>query len=406
MPTPASPLVAAVPVAWVSTGGTSAPNYDEFNDYGEIEAIIARNPDSILAVDMPHCAPDDRAAGHSFDDALPETPQRLARLKNEGRFQRLDDVVLPYRIDTPDGPSYAVWAMVATDEISASADDPGRVVRNEDVFADKVRERLALTRAIGHLISAVLLVTAPSAGDRLVALLQSWCDSHEPLVGDVDEKGRRHSVWAMGAGAERDDLLALLDAADRELIVADGNHRSLAAQEGGLDRFLAVVAAPSALTIRPYNRLLRALPGSVDDLVGSLQSAGMTVTRLDRPAEVPSTPGHIELYAAGAAYDVALPSVNGPLVERLDHAVVERCVFGEALGWTPDDPRIAYVGGDYGADWLRGEVDAGRAAAALLIAPVSTEDFVRINSDREKMPRKSTWFTPKARAGLVLAELG
>ena len=40
-----------------------------------------------------------------------------------------------------------------------------------------------------------------------------------------------------------------------------------------------------------------------------------------------------------------------------------------------------------------------------VIAPVRTEDFVSVNLARHKMPRKSTWFTPKARAGLVLAEL-
>jgi uncharacterized protein (DUF1015 family) len=50
-------------------------------------------------------------------------------------------------------------------------------------------------------------------------------------------------------------------------------------------------------------------------------------------------------------------------------------------------------------------VDAGRADLAVLIAPVSVADFVAVNLARAKMPRKSTWFTPKARAGLLAAEL-
>jgi uncharacterized protein (DUF1015 family) len=75
------------------------------------------------------------------------------------------------------------------------------------------------------------------------------------------------------------------------------------------------------------------------------------------------------------------------------------------LALRPDDPRIGYVGGDYGADWLRGQVDTGAAAAAVFIAPVPTEAFVEVNRQRMTMPRKSTWFTPKARAGLVLAEV-
>lgn len=400
-------LVTPIDVAWVSRGGTGARNYDEFNDDADIEAVIRAQPDSILAVDMPHCAPEDRAAGHGFADALPAAGGRLERLKAAGRFARADDVVLPYRIDSPDGAgepaSYGLWAMVRTAEISASPEVPGRVVRNEDVFPAKVAERLALTETVQHLLSAVLLL-APDAGDRLTAALTAWCTDREPAATDVDDAGRRHSVWLMPAGPERNALLALLDG---ELIVADGNHRSLAAQEGGLERFLAVVTAPGALTIQPYNRLLRSLPLLAATLPERLTAAGFDVRPLDRPADVPRHAGRVELYVEGASYDVGLPAseAGSGVADRLDHAVVERELFGRVLGWAPDDKRIGYVGGDYPAAWLRGEVDAGRAAAAVLIAPVSTDDFVRVNHERMKMPRKSTWFTPKARAGLVLAEL-
>ena len=75
------------------------------------------------------------------------------------------------------------------------------------------------------------------------------------------------------------------------------------------------------------------------------------------------------------------------------------------LGLDPGDKRITYVGGDYPPAWLAGEVDAGRAELAVLIAPVTVADFVAVNLARLKLPRKSTWFTPKARAGLVLADL-
>jgi uncharacterized protein (DUF1015 family) len=110
------------------------------------------------------------------------------------------------------------------------------------------------------------------------------------------------------------------------------------------------------------------------------------------------------LYAGGVAHAVTLPSATGTVVDRLDHAVVERVLFGDVLGMAPDDKRIRYIGGDYPPEWLTGEVDAGRADAAVLIAPVSVDDFVAVNLARLKMPRKSTWFTPKARGGLVLAD--
>ncbi|HET6483651.1 MAG TPA: DUF1015 domain-containing protein, partial [Actinoplanes sp.] len=56
--------------AWVTTGGTGAQNYDEFADDAEITAIIAANPHSSLAVEMPHLAPE--SLGKSFRDSLPD----------------------------------------------------------------------------------------------------------------------------------------------------------------------------------------------------------------------------------------------------------------------------------------------------------------------------------------------
>jgi uncharacterized protein (DUF1015 family) len=99
------------------------------------------------------------------------------------------------------------------------------------------------------------------------------------------------------------------------------------------------------------------------------------------------------------------PTEGAAIVDNLDHTLVERQLLGDGLGLDPGDKRITYVGGDYPASWLCDEVDAGRAALAVLIAPVTVDDFVAVNLARQKMPRKSTWFTPKARAGLVVAEI-
>jgi uncharacterized protein (DUF1015 family) len=312
-------------------------------------------------------------------------------------------VVLPYRITTPDGPSYGVWAMVSTAEISDAADKPGLVIRNEEVFIDKVKERTALIGALGHLISAVLLLQS-DRGPDLVAQVEAWTSERVPDSIDIDQFGQEHAVWLMGPSPERDALIAAL--AGGELIVADGNHRSLASQQSGLDAFLAVITAPESLTIQPYNRLMRDLGLPFDEFVSKLEAAGFDVQKADGDVGIPSTRGRVNVYAgAHGSYDIGLPAAEGSAVDTLDHTVVERAMFNDVLGMDAADKRIAYVGGDYGADWLRAEVDEGRAQAAIMIAPVATDDFVVINHDRMKMPRKSTWFTPKARAGLVLAEL-
>ncbi|GAA2516137.1 DUF1015 family protein [Winogradskya humida] len=386
--------------AWITTGGTGAQNYDEFADDAEITAIIEANPRSALAIEMPHRAPD--SVGRAFLDCLPAAAARLAEEKADGSYTPAEQVVVLYRISAPGEPAaYGLWAMVDTDQISTSADEPGLVIRNEDVFIAKVRERVALAGSLQTLLSPVLLLQTAKGAELHAALAAATDAAGAPAATDLDPSGRTHAIWTVPAGPLQDELTAL--AGGGELVVADGNHRSLAAQTGGLPRFLAVVTTPDSVAIQPYNRLLTDLPPG--DLVAALTAAGAQVEELERPAAVPAK-GPIEVYAHGRSYAVFLPREDDlPAVENLDHALVERVLLRGALGLDPGDKRISYVGGDYPAEWLRAEVDAGRADLAVLIAPVTVEDFVAVNLERQKLPRKSTWFTPKARGGLVLADL-
>jgi uncharacterized protein (DUF1015 family) len=388
--------------AWITTGGTGAQNYDEFADDAEITAIIEANPHSALGIEMPHRAPE--SLGKTFLDALPDAVGRLAEAKADGSYTPAEQVVVLYRITAPgEETAYGLFAMVDTDQISTSADEPGLVIRNEDVFISKVRERVALAEALGHLLSPVLLLQT-GRGDELHAALAVATESAgAPAATDTDQAGRTHAVWLLGPGPEQDALTAL--AGGGELVVADGNHRSLAAQTGGLPRFLAVVTTPASVAIQPYNRLVSELTVTPAELVERLRAAGAEVTEVDGPVEVPQAGGTVALRLPGQGYAVRLPHVAGGRLENLDHALVERVLLRDVLGLDPGDKRITYVGGDYPASWLTGEVDAGRAELAVLIAPVTVDDFVAVNLAREKMPRKSTWFTPKARGGLVVAEL-
>ncbi|HET8659216.1 MAG TPA: DUF1015 family protein [Micromonosporaceae bacterium] len=392
--------------AWVTTGGTGAQNYDEFADEAEITAIVSANPASALAVEMPHRAPD--SLGRSFREALPDAVARLAEAKQDGSYTPAEQVVALYRITSPgDEPAYGLFCMVDTDQISARADEPGLVIRNEDVFIEKVRERVALAQATRHLLSAVLLLQT-ARGDELHAALAAGCErAGPPTAIDRDQAGRTHAIWLVGPGPAQDELCAL--AGGGELVVADGNHRTLAAQLAEVPRFLAVVSAPASVTIAPYHRLVTEAPVPVAELAARLRALRAGVEPW--PGAVPAVPpraGTACLYAGpDACYALTLPpDPVAPAVDNLDHALVERVLLRDALGLDPGDKRVTYVGGDYPAAWLAGEVDAGRADLAILVAPVTVDDFVAVNLARQKLPRKSTWFTPKVRAGLVVAELG
>jgi uncharacterized protein (DUF1015 family) len=393
--------------ALITTGGTGAQNYDEFADDAEITGIIGANPHSALAIEMPHLAPE--SLGKDLVGALPDAAARLAAERADGHYVPAEQVVVLYRISEPDhAPSYGLWAMVDTDQISTSADEPGLVIRNEDVFVRKVRERLALADALKTLLSPVLLLQTARGDELHDALAKAVDNAGAPSASDVDPAGRTHEIWTVPAGPLQDELTAL--AGGGELVVADGNHRSLAAQLGKLPRFLAVITTPASVAIQPYNRLISELPVRPDEMVSRLVDAGTGIDQLDRPVDMPPK-GTVELFVLqrsldGASFALRLPAEpDVPDVENLDHARVERVLFQQVLGLDPADTRISYVGGDYPVEWLREEVEAGRYELAVLIAPVTIEDFIAVNLARQKLPRKSTWFTPKARAGLVLAEL-
>jgi uncharacterized protein (DUF1015 family) len=397
-------VVHAIGRAWVSTGGTGARNYDEFADDAEITAIIADNPASALAIEMPHRAPD--SLGKSFTTALPDAVARLRRQREDGSYAPADQVLGLYRIDEPGHPdeaAYGLFAMVDTDQISTSVDEPGLVIRNEDVFVEKVKERVALAGATGHLLSPVLLLQTGRGAELQAELAAAIEAAGPPAVTDVDHVGRTHGIWTLPGGSPLGRRLADL-AGGGELVVADGNHRSLAAQTGGLHRFLAVITTPQSVAIQPYHRLVTELPVPLPALLDQLRGFCAVAAG---PVEIPPQ-GTVVLYGGGTAYHVTLPVMAGgpgSIVDGMDHAQVEQSIVRDALGLDPGDKRIVYVGGDYPPQWLVGEVDAGRAELAILIAPVRVDEFVAVNLARQKMPRKSTWFTPKARGGLVLADL-
>lgn len=415
-PTAVHPIASA----WLGSERTGAKNYDEFADDAEITEAIRRRPESALAVEMPHRAPD---SPETFDAALPLARTRLQALERSGALRPVSDAVLVYRVTDPTTgrAGLGLWAMVDTDQISTSADEPGLVIRNEDVFAAKVAERVQLLRTLGRALSPVLLIQTQTGAELGAELARFVERAGAPAVSDNAEDGTVHEVWPVPTGdpvASR--LLAL--AGGGALVVADGNHRSLAAQQSGIPRFLAVITAADALTIAPYHRLVRALPMPYDELLGALQAAGATVTdaqATSAPGEDPRlpdpAPGTVILYGRsggpGRAAAVRLPppapadAETAGTVGNLDHSRVEEVILGQLLRLDPGDKRITYVGGSYPTSYLADQVDSGAADLAIAIAPVSVEQFVAVNLEREQMPRKSTWFVPKARAGLVIAEV-
>lgn len=113
------------------------------------------------------------------------------------------------------------------------------------------------------------------------------------------------------------------------------------------------------------------------------------------------------MYLAGAWYALGLLAGSAAdALAELDVSRLQDSVLNPVLGI--DDPRsstrIEFVGGIRGVDELSARVDAGDAAVAFSMFPVTVDQLMAVSDSGAVMPPKSTWFEPKLRSGLFVHE--
>jgi hypothetical protein len=172
-------------------------------------------------------------------------------------------------------------------------------------------------------------------------------------------------------------------------MVADGNHRVAAAAAAGLGGMLALVTAGPALRIGAFHRVLTNTGLTATDLATAWRTAGLRVS--EHPgATAPPEPGTVAVRCPNTTLVVDLPA-------GLDHAVVEEVLLASALHLDPEGPHVHPL--------AAGRTPPPNTDAVLELAPVPLSTVLAEHAAGRRMPRKSTYFTPKPRSGLLLAEL-
>jgi hypothetical protein len=369
---------------WVVRDTVPGPDVDEFADPDRVVAALAEaRGDSLLAVQHPARTPAALAGGLSIEAALPQARATLDRIR-ERHYRPVSDVVAPYRIDGPDGVALGVLCLV--DPAAVRDDGMTRVRHTEDVYPDVVAERAAMLSGLGCATSAAMLVPA-TGGRELTALVELTCRGRAPSLSAVDSTGRKHELWLTGPGEEQHRLLAALD--EMDLLVADGNHRVAAAAASGSGALLALVTGGPGLRIGPIHRVLTGTGLDAESLTRRWTDAGFDVQ--PGPPVAPGEPGEATVVVGESAFRVVLGKAGG------DHAVVEQELLRNALGVDPDGPRVRPL--------LPGAPVPDDADAVLLLAPVPYTEVLAVHAAGLRMPRKATYFTPKPRSGLLLAEV-
>lgn len=362
---------------WVVRDEVPGPDVDEFAEPDRVTAALAaRGPArTLLAVQHPHRTPEAVAAGRGLRESLPAARNTLSTLLRTA-YREVSTVVAPYEVDGPDGTACGVLCMV-----DPAAVDAGHVRHSEDIYPDIAAERAAVLTGLGYATSAAMLVPVGER-DELTAELRNHIDGQRPVVSTVDSGGRRHRLWL-----SRDtSLLTAVEA--HPLMVADGNHRVAAATAANVS-MLALVTAGPALRIGAIHRALTNTGLTATSLAKAWRAAGLTV-RENTTARTPVEPGSAVARCPTGTLEVDLP--NG-----LDHAFVEEVLIAQALRLDPAGPDVKPL--------PAGRTPPPNTDAVIELAPVPLATVLAEHAAGRRMPRKSTYFTPKPRSGLLLADL-
>jgi hypothetical protein len=385
--------VRAIERGWVVTDRVPGPDVDEFAEATEVTAALAEfqgGGDTLLAVQHPHRTPAALAGGLALADALPAARQALDRLRASA-YRAVAGVVALYRVEGPDGLAIGVLCLV--DPAAMDVHGDSWVRHSEEVYPQVVRERAAVLTGLGCATSAAMLVPV-GGGEQLTATVLGSIDGlGEPAVSTTDSGGRIHRLWLLGPGAAQHEVLAAV--ARGPLLVADGNHRVAAAAAGERSSLLALVTGGPALHIGAIHRALVGTGLTAADLAEAWRRKGLTVRdALGSPVR----PGSALARTPSGDLHVTLPALErGEPAPRIDHGPVERLLIAEALGIDPEGPQVHAL--------PAGHPGGPNVDAVLELAPVPFADVLAVYEQGRRMPRKSTYFTPKPRSGLLLADL-
>ena len=344
------------------------------------------------------------------DSVYARAARNFGSLKSSSLVLEPEPEIYCYRLRMGSHEQTGLAACFSLDEY-----DRDLIKKHERTRRDKEDDRTRHMIALGAQTGPVFLVYRSSPD---IATIVSKATAVEPLIDFTAADGVQHTLWTVAA-ADRDALIRSF-ARIPALYIADGHHRAASAarardeirRNGGgqslgddadFTSMLGVAFPHDEVQILPYNRTVKDLGGL--DEQGFLASVGEQFTIEPGPA-APAVRGDISMYFRGRWHTLR-PRAHAKAsdaIGALDVSVLQERLLGPVLKIADirTDRRIDFVGGARGTRALEDAVDAGRAAVAFSLFPVSVSDLISVSDAGEIMPPKSTWFEPKLRDGLLI----
>ena len=372
----------------------------------EARALAADNPLSMLHVvraeiDFPE-------GTDPYSDAVyARAVENFRKLQADGHLIRESEpCVFVYQQEMGGHVQQGIVALSHVDDY-----EQDRIRKHEKTRVAKENDRTRLTDEMSANAGPVFLTY--KAVPELTAFMEE-ASGREPLYDVTTDDGIRHTVWRIPGGEE---AMAAFSQVPRTY-VADGHHRAASAARVARERraanpdhtgeedynwFLTVLFPGNQLKILPYNRLVFDLNGlSPEAFLEKVRALGPVQEAV---GDTPEAAGDIRFYLDGRWHQVRLqPDEDADPVSRLDVSLLQDRILDPILeiGDPRTSDRIDFVGGIRGTRYLQEQVDAGKAAVAFSVYPVSIGQLMDIADAGQIMAPKSTWFEPKLRSGFFI----
>ena len=325
--------------------------------------------------------------------------------------------VMRQRFRAPDGRELERLGLFA--ELGLAEYEEGVVLPHENTLAGPREDRLRLLRAARANLSSIF-VLYEDRDEVLTSLLASAVDENA-LGGASDDAGVEYTLAAITAPeaiATIEDFLA-----ERQIVIADGHHRYETALAYRRERgagagaawdstlaFFANLYAKGSLLLPIHRIVQRGSPPDAATWEAKLPGWRRATAEIDPDgANVPDLleahlgirAGHPAFAADDGSGTLHIFWRDDPLGDELMVRILERDVLGGVFGLDEQDISGGAVGFSKNSSRAAEQVREGTGVVALYLNALDPDDVFRVTQAGERMPQKSTFFSPKVPTGLV-----
>ncbi len=418
------------------------PPYDVISD-AERDAFYARHPNNVIRLDKgrPRDTDTKTENTHTRAAAYFQNWLQQAILKQDAE-PALYLTAVTFPMEKTPQTRFGLIARVRLEPF-----DKGIILPHETTFSKVKTERLALIKACHANFSQIFSIF--SDPENILGQVIRHAETRAPAFDFTDDDHHHHRLWRI-----TDPMLhqAVADAFyEKKLFIADGHHRYetalnyrawLTAQNGPLDSshpanftmmYLCAVQDPG-LVILPTHRLIKTLPQTTMDHFFEKAGPWFDIETFPFDPQAPQAPEtavktltqamtadikahkfgifmknsrrfHVLCLKSGIMDKTFANDIAGPLKE-LDVIVLTRLIFAKILDFDEqmlDDHDLINFTSKTG-DAVRA-IAAGSHDMAFILNPTTNAQVTRVAEKGLIMPRKSTYYFPKALSGMVMRSL-